>query len=105
MYSIVIQSSILVFTIFKNKKQLSNKEEELLLEKTRLGQIQKDNEKLAATIANREEYISTLPTEDEVKRSDEEVGVFSLDEYLFLFFVTEYFFSSRKTSWQTRMRI
>ena len=55
------------------KPKLTDREEELLMEKNKISTIQKENEKLTTALTSREDYIASLPTEDEVEQSEKEV--------------------------------
>jgi hypothetical protein len=54
----------------KYKSHLKNKDEESLIEKTKYVGIQKENDKLKSKIKELNEYISKLPTMEEVTEND-----------------------------------
>lgn len=53
--------------------KLSSKDEEFLVEKNKMANFQKENEKLRSKLTDRDNYISKLPTEEEVKETDRKV--------------------------------
>ena len=70
--------------------QFTDKEEEFLIEKNKSTNFQKEIESLKATLKNREDYISNLKTEDEIKEMEQ---VVSKNRFfaLFLFILTIFF--------------
>ena len=54
----------------KYKSHLKNKDEESLIEKTKQAGIQKENDKLKSKIKELNEYISKLPTMEEVTENE-----------------------------------
>jgi hypothetical protein len=84
-----------ILAVYRERKKIKNnyinltikftdKEEETLIEKNKSTNLLKEIETLKTTLASREDYISNLKTEDEIKEMEQIVNTI-LDIYLKLF--------------------
>ena len=64
----------------------------MLIEKNKLANVHKENDTLKTTLKNREDYISGLRTEDEIKEMEENVTnfVFFRKQNFIVFFASSF---------------